>query len=119
MVKFMDGTAPPYVGIQVDGKVSRSDVASLAALLEEAIRNHGRIRVLIHLVTLGGIEPRAFWEDLKFTVRHLRDFERVALVGDAAWQAPYARLASPLFPGEVRHFESEKIDDAWAWLRKD
>jgi hypothetical protein len=117
MIRFMDGTEGRHVGIVVDGKVTEEDVKTLASLLEEAIGKHGRLRVLLRLESLGGVEPKAFLEDVRFSIEHLRDFERAALVGGQAWLGAYAAVADRLFPCEVRTFDPDRQDEAWRWLR--
>ena len=36
----------------------------------------------IQFESLGSIAPLAFWENLKLSVAHVKDVERIALVGD-------------------------------------
>lgn len=116
MVKFLERTQDDRIGIVVDGRVGKGDVRALADLLREAIEKHGRIRLLIQLESLPLLGVGAFWEDLKFTLRHARDIERTALVGDAVWHGPYVRIMGPFVPGEVRHFGSDHLEDAWRWV---
>lgn len=118
MIQFIDGTEAPDVGILVDGRVTEEDVRTIADLLSEAIEKHGAIRVLLQLDSIAGIEPKAFLEDLKFSVAHLRDIERAALVGDQSWLAPYAKVVDALFSCEVKAFGRDAREEGWKWLRE-
>jgi len=42
--------------------------------------------------------------------------DRVAIVGDRAWQEWGTRLSKPFFKAEMRYFERDKAADARAWL---
>lgn len=117
MIRFMDSTDERHVGILVDGKVTEEDMQAIVGLLEESIRKHDQIRVLLQIESLAGVEPKAFLEDLKFSIAHVRDMERAALVGDQGWLAPYARVANAIFPCKVEHFATSDLDEAWRWLR--
>ena len=84
--------------------------------LEQAIAEHGPISILVHIETLKGVELGALWEELKFDLRHSRDFERMALVGDKSWHERAMRFAAHFVPGDARFFPSTGIDNAWGWI---
>jgi hypothetical protein len=58
----------------------------------------------------------AFWQDFKFSLRHLNDFSRCALVSDGKWVTPWSEIVAPFFEGEVRYFSPDEIEAARAWL---
>lgn len=121
MIRIMDGSDERHVGIQVDGQGGRDggeDVRAVVELLEESIEKRGPVRVLLRVDSLGGIEPGGFFESLKFSLAHLNDVERAALVGGQAWLRPYARVVDALFPCETRSFEPDAQGAAWGWLRE-
>ena len=60
----------------------------------------------------------ALWEDIKFDVRHFRDIERLALVGEKKWEKGMAVFCKPFTTAKVRYFERAKADEARAWLQE-
>ena len=65
----------------------------------------------------GGIEIEAFLEDFKFSIRHLRDFKRMAIVGDRRWLEWLTKAFDPLVKTEVKYFSPGQMEEAWGWLR--
>lgn len=121
MIRIMDGSDERHVGLLLDGRATddgAEDVRAIVGLLEESIEKRGPIRVLMRVESLGGIDPGGFFESLKFSLSHLGDVERAALVGSQAWLRPYARIVDALFPCETRSFEPAALDEAWSWLRE-
>ena len=110
---------PRVLGFRLDGTLTEEALERATEVMEERIEEHGRIRVLVHLLDLGGIEPGALVEDLAFGIRHLRDFERYAAVGNQPWLRPWVRTVGLLVPGETRTFRNDDLEEAWGWLEEE
>lgn len=50
--------------------------------------------------------------------RHCRVIERIAMVGEARWEAWMARVCRPFTMASIRYFDASKIDEAWTWLNE-
>jgi len=86
---------------------------------EAMIARHGKLRLLFEMEPgFKGWQPSAAWNDLKFSVSHRNDIERMALVGDAKWEEWVAKLDALLIDAEVRFFKSSELDEAQRWLRE-
>ena len=103
-------------GFQVSGRITRDDYRGFLPRLEEAIKEHGKICVLVHIESLQGIERGALWEEPGFDLKHCRHFDRLVLVGDKKWHGRSMNLAGHLTPAEVRYFPSSGLDEAWEWI---
>ena len=103
-----------YVALDAREKLENSDYARVMPRLEALIARRGKLRVLIVLHDFAGWTPGAFFEDLRFDVKHRDDFERIAVVGGKTWQAVVTKLSKPFFSGETQFFEAEA--EARAWL---
>jgi hypothetical protein len=79
--KEMDNLAA--VEIEISARVSTEEFDRTAKKLEAFIGRHGRVRVLEIVNHFEGMDAKAFWHDLKFSLRHLNDFSRCAIVSDA------------------------------------
>jgi hypothetical protein len=76
-----------------------------------------RIRLLLDLREFDGWQGiGGLSEHLSLVRDHHRLPERVALVGDAAWQRMAVRLAARFLDAEVRFFEAPQYPDAEKWL---
>lgn len=56
----------------------------------------------------------AFWEDLKFEVRHVRDLDRVAIVGERRWEKVAVKVFDRLASVPCCCFAHGQEDLAWA-----
>lgn len=119
MIDYREDPASNVIEIVVDGGISREEFEAIAAKLEAQIARHGKVRLLEEIRSFGGIEPAAFWGDLKFSLRHLSDFSRCAVVTDQRWIEWLARAMDPLVACEIRHFPPEQIEHARHWLRQE
>jgi hypothetical protein len=70
--KEMDNLAA--VEIEISARVSTEEFDRTAKKLEAFIGRHGRVRVLEIVNHFEGMDAKAFWHDLKFSLRHLNDF---------------------------------------------
>ena len=119
MISYREVPGSRVVEITVDGPISRAAFEEIAGKLEARIALHGKVRLLEEIRRLDGIDPTTFWDDLKFSLRHLNDFSRCAVVTDRRWIEWFAKAVDPFVACEIRHFPPEQIDDARRWLRED
>lgn len=117
MYRVLDESSDNVVGIKVDGKLTKEDYAVLIPYLENLITEYGRVSVLCDLTDFEGIELEAFWKDFKFSIRHLRDFERLAVVGDQRWLEWCTKVFTPMVKTEMKYFGPDRLAEAWNWLR--
>jgi hypothetical protein len=104
--------------VKVSGKLSREEYAELVPSWEQMIARYGKLRLLFQMEPgFAGWEPMAAWDDLKFSVSHRNELERVAMVGDKKWHEALTKLGKLLVNSEVRYFEDSELDEAQRWLR--
>ena len=82
MLSYTEHDNAQAVEIHVCGKVSTEEFDRLAQKLEAFIARHGQVRVLEQISEFEGMEAAALWHDLKFSLRHLKDFSRIAIVSE-------------------------------------
>ena len=61
-------------------------------------------------------EGDALWDDAKMGMKHLTDFEKIAVVADDKWIRRSIKAFGWLMPGEVRLFEGGELEEAKAWI---
>jgi universal stress protein A len=118
MIEILPRSHGRLLGVRVRGKITREEYDPMISRCEELIREYGKISILVEIEPLESIEPSVFWEDLKFGVQHLRDFDRFAFVGDARWHEAFTRLSQPFMSGESRYFRIAELEQAWQWLEE-
>lgn len=116
MYRIVDNESENIVGLKVEDKLTAVDYETLTPYFENLIDQCGQVSFLCDMSNCSGIEIQAFWKDFKFSIQHLRDFKRVALVGDQRWLQWWTKLFDPLAKNEVQCFHLDQIDDAWKWL---
>ena len=112
--KEMDNLAAAE--IVITDRVSTEEFDATAKKLEAFIGRHGRVRVLEVIKDFEGMDAAAFWHDLKFSLRHLNDFSRCAIVTDAKWLALWSAIVAPFIECEVSYFRPDEVDKARDWL---
>ena len=104
--------------INLSGKLTKEDYDYFIPEIENAIRQHGRVRLLFDVVGFHGWTLRGLFEDAKFGISHHRDIERLAFVGDQKWEETMATLCKRFTKADVRCFRISAIDDARDWIRE-
>lgn len=105
--------------IVVSGKLRHEDYETLVPEFEELLAEHGKLRLLFHMHDFHGWEMMALWDDVKFDLKHFRDIDRLAIVGDAQWERGMATFCKPFTTATIHYFDESDIDDARRWLSDD
>ena len=116
MIKLSDKTHGNLIVLEISGKINQGDYQFLNPILDKAVEDHGKLNMLMKIKDMEGFTPKAMWEDLK-EVRHLADFNKIAIVGDNDWKKTFTKITNPLTPGEVKYFDFEEENLALQWLQ--
>jgi hypothetical protein len=105
-----------YLTLKPIGKLTHEDYEIISPMLDSAVEGvkHPKIKVLIDASETEGWEPRAAWDDFKLGIKHGRQFDKIAIVGNDTWPEMVARLGGWFIAGETKFFD--EIDDALEWL---
>lgn len=105
--------------VKVGGKLSRQEYAELVPSWEQMIARHGRLRLIFQMEPdFAGWEAGAALDDLKFSLGHRNDLERVAFVGGKKWEEFLMKLGSLLVHSQVRFFDASELAEAQRWVRE-
>lgn len=116
MYQVLEESSGNFIALKAMGKITAKDYDTLVPYLEKAIEREGPLCLFCDLTEFSGMEIAAFWRDLKFSMGHLRDFRRLALVGGRKWMEWCVRLTAPLFKAEMKCFGPGQAGEARAWL---
>jgi len=116
MLSYKEYDNAQAVEIVLEGRISTEEFEALAQRLEAFIARHGRIRVLEIIRDFEGMDASALWEDIKFSLRHLKDFSRCAIVANPNTRHLWSSLVAPFMSCDVEHFPPGEEDAARDWL---
>lgn len=102
--------------VHASGKLSADDYHQFVPVAERLIQQSGKIRILFAMQDFHGWEAGALWQDIKFDVKHFKDIERLAMVGDRKWEAGMAHFCKPFTTAKIKYFDVAQLDAARAWL---
>jgi hypothetical protein len=119
MIEILDQSTGNVFAMRLSGKILHRDYQQFVPMLEKTIEEHGSVRCFIEMTEFHGIELRALWDEIKFDVRHGRQIERCAVVGDRAWESWMIKLSRPIFSrAEIRFYDIAERDKAWEWINE-
>ena len=116
MLSYKEYDNAQAVEIVLKGRVSAEEFDGVASKLEAFISRHGSVRVLEIVKDFEGMDATAFWHDIKFSLRHLKDFSRVAIVANPDTHHLWSSLVAPFMECEVEHFPPGEEQAARDWL---
>lgn len=99
------------------GKLTKADYNKLMPLLNKVVSQHEKIPWYFEMGNFVGWELKAFWEDVKFDVRHANDFDKVAMVGDKKWEEWMTEGMKPFTSAEVKYFDTSPREEAIKWIK--
>jgi len=115
-IKLNEYEGGKLLEVKVSGKVHREDYPRFIPEFESHVRDHGKVHVLFDMLDFHGWDMGALWEDIKFDVKHFKDIDRLAMVGDKKWEELMATVCKPFTTAKIRYFDKDHKADARAWL---
>jgi hypothetical protein len=101
----------------ITGKLEKEDYDLFVPEAERLIKQFGKIRVIAELVDFKGWSAGALWEECKLAYHHLKDIERMAMVGDKAWEKGLAVFIKPFVGAKLRYFDILERQAALEWIQ--
>jgi hypothetical protein len=105
------------VSVKIKSILKKSELDQMQEVAKKAIEREGKVRILVTLDNFLGWERGDDWGDISFDIKHDKDIEKIAIVGDEKWRdLTLAFLAKPFRPMEIKYFDSSQIDRARSWI---
>ncbi|VAX13655.1 hypothetical protein MNBD_GAMMA24-647 [hydrothermal vent metagenome] len=118
MIEELPVDAPGIGVFKASGKLTDADYKQFIPRLDELIKEYGKISLFFELEDFHGWEAKAMWNDFKLSQSYPYNFERIAIIGNQAWERWISLLAKPFTHAQVRYFNSDQRDKAWDWLKQ-
>jgi len=105
---------------EIDGRITRADVARVSAPLAAAFERGETVNLLVRIKDYDGFDAAILTERALIALKlaALRHVDRYAIVGAKAWMERMASLMDPLIAPELRAFDPGDEDEAWSWVLK-
>ncbi len=101
--------------MKIEGKLTHEDYESFIPMVEEALKgiDKPKVKAFIDATDFEGWEIRAAWDDLKFGLKHNKDFEKIAVVGHSKLLKAGINVSKWFMHGEMEYFEDETAAREW------
>lgn len=101
-----------------DGPLTKADFEKLASEVDPFLASKGKLAGLMICARsfLGWEGSGALVSQLKFVADHHRQIERIAAVTDSEFLKIMPRIADHFVQANIKHFDFEERDLAFAWL---
>jgi hypothetical protein len=104
------------LAIRINAEVTKEDYDLALPRLRDKIKSEGKLNLYCEIDNVASITPGAIWEDLKFDIRHLRSFNRVAIIGDKVWEKWMTKFGALFTTANVRFYNPQEKADAMEWV---
>jgi len=115
-LQIMENNSGNILQLDVSGKFVATDFQTLESTFQRLVKQYGKIRVLLRMHDFHGWEPVAFWDEVKFDLKHLSEIERLAIVGNKQWEKFLGVFGRPFTAAEIRYFDESALPSAGEWL---
>jgi hypothetical protein len=116
MIEQIESPDVTVLAFRMSGKLHDPDYDVFVPAVEQAIRDHGKVRLIGEFVDFEGWDMHAVWDDTKFAMKHYADIEKVALMGYKRWEKCMAAICIRFTAAEVKYFELGDKQAAWDWI---
>jgi hypothetical protein len=120
MIKQLEGSEGPIIGLEITGKISLEVENEWIAKIEQMLESFDKVSILAVLGEDAGWGLKAGVEDLKWLITHLDRLDKIAIVSDSKvldWLIKVDSQFAKLFKIGEKHFTSDNVDAAWEWIR--
>ena len=118
MLELKEDAGGKVLTVKISGKLAKEDYEHFVPKVEELIKQDGKIRILLEMHDFHGWEMSALWEDIKFDIKHFRDIERLAMVGESKWEKGMAAFCKPFTTATIKYFDGSQTAEAETWIKE-
>jgi hypothetical protein len=120
MIEILPETQGNTLVVKATAKLTSKDYEEFfIPKLKELIQEHGKVRAVLYLdENFEGWELGAMWDDAKFGMQHMNDFEKIAIVSSKKWIEWASKIGSHLMKGQLKPFDGTQLQEALAWIKE-
>jgi hypothetical protein len=117
MIQRLKESSGKAIGFKFSGELTDKEYKGFVAEVETIIADQGKIRLLMIVDYPQGFDLKAAWDDLVFWIKHIKNIERLAIVGQKEWEKWLELLEKPFIHTEVKYYNKSNTKDAWDWIK--
>ena len=117
-LKFHEEADGKILVVKASGKLSKADYEQFVPETERLIKKFAKIRILFEMHDFHGWDAGGIWDDIKFDLKHFKDIERLAMVGEKSWEHGMAVFCRPFTTAKVQYFDRSQADEAVNWIHE-
>jgi hypothetical protein len=116
MIEQLPQSSQKVLGFKMSGKLHDEDYQKFVPLVDDAVAQQGKVRILAQFEDFHGWDLHALWDDIKFSTTHCTKIERIALVGEKTWEKWMTKVCKPFTMAKIKYFDASEIDAAKDWI---
>lgn len=121
--KLTSGGDDKVVAFKWDGEFTEAAFKQCLVDFLDELRARSRMNLYLEIVNFGKVEPKAVWEDIKFSVKNIKEItdkiDKVALVTDIEWFRTLVDTSGKLIPKtDIRTYSFINSDKAVIWINE-
>lgn len=116
MIQIIKSSKDDAIAFEVNGRVTKDDIRKLALPVEAVVKSQGNANALMVVNNFQGFTLSSFFEDLRFGLKHMKDFDKIAVVGDKKWLETLVKIESYFPKVNIKYFDTSEAREAWGWL---
>lgn len=117
MIQYLEESCDGLVAVKVTKKLDERDFKNLSEKLEAQINQNVRINFYLEMGIPDEKQPREFWKNPNFNLKHSFDLKKVALVGDGKQKEGMEDMMKAFAGAEIRFFEKTAREQALDWVK--
>ena len=116
MIEQLSETTGKVLAFKMSAKLHDEDYKKFVPLVDAAVAQQGKVRILALFEDFHGWDMHALWDDIKFSTTHCTKVERIALVGENKWQEWMAKVCKPFTMAKIQYFDVSQMAGAQKWI---
>ena len=104
------------LGFEIVGGITKKQKKRICKVLENQIRESGKIRLLLVIVPHKKMDAESLLFDLNFTLTYSDKIERMAIIGNKEWENTWVALFGLFSHIRTQYFDRSEIKAAWKWI---
>ncbi len=118
MVEVIPDLPANVLGFTASGEITEQDYTeTLVPAVEKMFAEHEKVRMLYVIgPEFTKASCGAMMEDCKLGFRHLRGWEKMAIVSDVEWIRHSIHVFGWMMPSKVKTFNNAELDQAKEWV---
>ncbi|MDV2884475.1 STAS/SEC14 domain-containing protein [Alkalihalophilus pseudofirmus] len=117
MIRKLSTSTENIIEYEVDDTLTDEENKEVLDELKTVINQYGKIKILVRLNEMAGVELSAIDDRLAFAKEHLSDIEKYAIVSDGNLTEYISKLADKMTQMDMRHFAKDEEKMARSWIR--